>query len=343
MTNKAALWRLLLSAVATTVLLVLLISGISKPIAPETKTYSAYFTDVSGLREGADVRIRGVLVGRVESAALERLDDQSVAAVKFSLDKHYGIVSDTRLAIKYQTLTGSRYLDVINPAEGDIAEELVTTVPTSMTQPSFDVTQLFNGLQPVIATLSPEELNEFADNAANFLAGDSDGLASMLDSIRKLTRFMSDRQEVIATLMNNLADVADTMGGQSADLIKLINMVNRSTGPVDKALSVLDEFRKSEIFGPGFILPVQRLVTAAGFPTPPDGFTPVRDIDMALDTAFNNVDLTIDAFKLIPVMWENIPPPVPDGTPEPCSKGRFDLPLPMDVLLNGQRVVLCNR
>ena len=36
-----------------------------------------------------------------------------------------------------------------------------------MTQPSFDITALFNGLQPVIATLSPDDINTFAENAGN--------------------------------------------------------------------------------------------------------------------------------------------------------------------------------
>ena len=61
-----------------------------------------------------------------------------------------------------------------------------------------------------------------------------------------------------------------------------------------------------------------------------------------MDRAFSNLDNYIDAFKLVPVVWENIPEPQ-DDVPLPCSRGRFDLPAPMDVLINGQKVVLCNR
>ncbi|WP_431237768.1 MlaD family protein [Mycolicibacterium aichiense] len=333
MKPRAALWRLVISAAVAAVLLVLLLSGISQPVKAETRSYTATFTDISGLHGGADVRVRGVLVGRVTSTALERQHGQSLADVKFTLDRKYGVVSDTQLAVKYQTLTGARYLDVLNPAEAYSTASLVTLVPTTMTHPSFDVTRLFNGLQPVLATLNPDELNAFAANVANFLSGDGTGLAPVLDSIRKLTEFVSNRQQVVSTLMQNLADVSGVMQGHGKDLIQMINGMNT---PIDSALTVLDEFRKSQLYGPDFVEPLQRLLTNIGF-------TPGADIDTAMDTAFNNVDRTLDAFKLIPVMWENIPPPAEAGQPQPCARGRAQLPTTMDVLLNGQRVVLCNR
>jgi phospholipid/cholesterol/gamma-HCH transport system substrate-binding protein len=311
----------------------LLLSAVAEPVKPNTRTYTAEFTDISGLHDGADVRVRGVLVGRVLSTALERRQAQSIASVTFTLANKYGVVSDTRIAVKFQTLTGARYVDVLHPSESSSAASLVTTVPTTMTQPSFDVTRLFNGLQPVIATLSPEELNAFAANTANFLSGDGSGLAPVLDSIHKLTAFVADRQDVVATLMRNLADVADVMGGNAADLTHLIHMVNV---PIDQVLTVLDEFRKSQLYGPDFVTALDRLLSNAGLKSS-DNF------DTALDTAFNNIDRTFDAFKLIPVIWENIPPPPADGVPQPCARGRAQLPTTMDVLLNGQRVVLCNR
>ena len=333
MTSRAALWRLAVSAAIAVVLFMLLLSGVAEPVKGSTRTYTAKFTDVSGLHDGADVRVRGVLVGRVISTVLERTRRQSIASVNFTLDQKYGVVSGTRIAVKFQTLTGARYLDVLNAAEGYSNSSLVTTVPTTMTQPSFDVTRLFNGLQPVFATLSPEELNAFAANTANFLSGDGSGLAPVLDSMRTLTQFIADRQQVVATLMRNLSDVADAMGGHAADLVHLIDMAKQ---PVDQALTVLDEFRKSQLYGPGFSSALVRLLSNAGLNNK-------IDIDTAMDTAFNNVDRTFDAFKMIPVMWDNIPPPPSAGEPQQCARGRAQLPLTMDVLLNGQKVVLCNR
>jgi phospholipid/cholesterol/gamma-HCH transport system substrate-binding protein len=98
----------------------------------------------------------------------------------------------------------------------------------------------------------------------------------------------------------------------------------------------LDEFRKDLLYK-DFLDPVIRLLHSAGF-------KPGTNVDEALDRAFSNLDRFFDAFKLVPVIDGNIPPPGDDGTPvEPCSRGNFQLPETMDVLLNGRRVVLCNR
>lgn len=334
MSLLASSWRVGLSVAVAVLLFVLLSNTLTNPVAVETRSYTAEFTDVSGLHQDGDVRVRGVRVGKIDAVDLVRRDGQNVARVTFTLDNQYGIVAMSRLAIKFQALTGVRYMDIADAAQGYRVSDLITSVPTTMTQPSFDVTALFNGLQPVLATLSPEEINTFTANAASFLTGDGSGLAPLLDSLRKLTEFVSNRQEIVATLIHNLSVVADAIQGKSKQFIHLIDLFNQ---PVDAALTILDEFRKSLLYGQGFFDPVIRLLNSAGL-------KPGNNIDEALDRAFSNLDNFFEAFKLVPVMNENIRPPGEnDDAVEPCSRGRLQLPETMDVLLNGQRVVLCNR
>jgi phospholipid/cholesterol/gamma-HCH transport system substrate-binding protein len=330
----ASLWRVGLSIAVTIGLVILLSNTLTNPVAVSTRTYTALFTDASGLHLDGDVRVRGVRVGKIASVDLARHDGQNLAQVKFTLDKKYGVVAVTRLAIKFQALTGVRYIDVTNPAEGFHAVDLITHVPVAMTQPSFDVTALFNGLQPVLATLSPEEINTFTANAASFLTGDGSGLEPLLRSVRRLTEFVSNRQQVVATLTQNLSQIADAIQSKSKQFIHIIDLINQ---PIDSALTILDEFRKDMLYGGDFFDPVTRLLHSAGF-------KPGTNVDDALDRAFSNLDNYLDAFKLVPVINENIPPPSEDETvAEPCSRGNFQLPETMDVLLNGRRVVLCNR
>lgn len=330
----AATWRIGVALAVSVVFFILLSNTLVNPVDVSTRTYIAEYTDASGLHQDGDVRVRGVRVGKVESVELARVHGQNVAQVKLTLDKKYGIVRDSRLAIKFQALTGVRYIDVTNPAEGYRERDLVKQIPTSMTQPSFDVTALFNGLQPVLATLSPDEINTFTANAASFLTGDGSGLAPLLESIRRLTEFVSDRQQVVSTLMNNLSGIAQGIGGASERFIHIIDLMNK---PVDAVDSVLDEFRKDLLYSKDFFDPTVRLLHNLGLR---NGI----NVDDAFDRASSNLDNFFDAFKLVPVINENIPGQGDDGTElQPCTRGRFQLPETMDVLLNGQRVVLCNR
>ena len=333
-TPKAALWRFLVASALAAVVFVMIVNVLRQPVADETRSYTAEFTDVSGLHIDADVRVRGVRVGKVTAMRLTRKAGHSIAEVDLSLGKRYAVAPATRLAIKYQALTGLRYLDVSNPSEQASGVNPVTHIPLSMTEPSFDITTLFNGLQPVLATLSPNDIDTFTANAASYMQGDGGGLGPMLDSIRKLTEFVGDRQQVVATLMSNLSAIADTFGGHSKDLVQVLDWLNR---PIDAAISVMDEFRKSELYGPEFTSAALKLLENAGFKP---GAT---DIDRGLDRAITVFDDYTDYFKRVPVLWDNVEPPAEPGTPLPCSRGRAQLPESMDVLLNGQRVILCNR
>jgi phospholipid/cholesterol/gamma-HCH transport system substrate-binding protein len=184
----------------------------------------------------------------------------------------------------------------------------------------------------VLATLKPEDIDTFTANAATFLQGDGEGLGPMLASIRTITRFVADRQQVVAILMSNLSSIAETFGGHSKDFVQILDWLNR---PADAALSVLDEFRKSELYGPAFTTAAVRLLENAGFRPG------AADIDNGIDRAITVFDDNSDAFKRVPVIWDNIEPAADPGTPLPCSRGRAQLPEAMDVLLNGQRVILC--
>lgn len=335
LSSRATFVRLIVAAVVGVVLFVAMSNVIENPIRDDARGLVAEFSDVSGLHEGADVRIRGVQVGKVEGVELRRQDGRSIGVVEFSLADRYWLNRDAKLAIKYQALTGLRYLDVADAVDGvDATADEITSIPLSMTTPSFDITSLFNGLQPVLSTLSPEEINTFTSNAVALLEGDGNGLGPMLDSIRKLTEFVSDRQAVVSTLMSNLSTVADTLGGKSPQLIQILDWLHR---PIDAALAVLDEFRKSDAYGPRFVRAVVEVLDNLGLQRG-------LDVDGLLASAFSSVGAAAEAMRELPAVLDalSVPPAPMDGSTTACTNGHAELPVPVSVLLNGQKVTLCN-
>src|SRR5262245_11636145 len=71
--------------------------------------YRAYFSDVTGLLVGDDVRIAGVRVGRVETIRLAR-DQPSVAEIRFTVDSGVPLAAGVRAHIRYRNLVGQRYV-----------------------------------------------------------------------------------------------------------------------------------------------------------------------------------------------------------------------------------------
>ncbi len=77
----------------------------------------AKFESVTGLREGSDVRIAGVRVGRVKKIYLDPEDYSAV--VIFSVKKGIKISDDSIVEIKTSGLIGDKYLSIL-PGGSDV-------------------------------------------------------------------------------------------------------------------------------------------------------------------------------------------------------------------------------
>lgn len=88
--------------------------SLRRDVAGDTARYSAVFTDVYGLREGDDVRMAGVRVGRVEKVEL----DGKLAKVSFVVQQEQRLFGNTLASVTYQNIVGQRYLGLSLGKEG---------------------------------------------------------------------------------------------------------------------------------------------------------------------------------------------------------------------------------
>ncbi|MBO0852604.1 MAG: MCE family protein [Nocardia sp.] len=325
------LLKLAIVAVIAALLFVIVINAIKNPVDNAAGSYTADFTDVSGLHVDGDVRTKGVLIGKVKSINLERRGEQNVAEIGFTLTKPYRLTDNTVLAVKYQNLTGIRYVDLSAPGDPG---KVVNHLPTSKTKPSFDITTLFNGLQPVLSTMSTDDINAFTRNALALLQGDGGGLAPMLDSVQQLMNYARDRQQVISALTTNLNRLATTMGGKSRDLIGFLQSLEY---PISQAMTVLPLFGKTADLGPGFTRPVDNMMIDLGL-------SPEMNVDTLVSHAFSTASAALSTLHLLPAAFAGLQIPALKSNPGAmsCSHGVAKLPTDVRVLLNGSEVVLCN-
>lgn len=323
------LWKLCALAVIAAVLFIGIVNGIKNPVDGNTRGYTAEFTDVSGLHPNADVRVRGVKVGKVSSVDLQRHGDGMVADVGFTLTTGHRITSATKAAVKYANLSGVRYVDL---TDIDGPGERISRIAVENTTPSFDITQLFNGLQPELENLSPSEINVFSENALAVAQGDGRGLAPLLRGVDRLSGYASDRQRVISVLVQNLSRISDSLGGKSPEILEFIRTLQ---APVDAALSVLGEIRKAAAYGPSFAGYVNKILAGLGIEQD-------TDVDRILSSAFPNVDSLWQGLDRMPSLIDGLTKPVQlPKADRGCPHGAAPMPAMAKVLINGSEVIMC--
>ncbi|MGW6422279.1 MlaD family protein [Nocardia sp. NPDC055053] len=333
MSKRSLLLRLVVAAVLTAVIVTGILRVIDAPVTGDLDTYTAEFTDVNGLRSGDDVRIYGIRVGKVVSVEL----DGSLARVRFTVVRDRPVFDDSTIAVRFQDLTGFRYLAVQQPEQPGPRRDPGDVIGIDRTVPAFDVTTLFNGLQPVLAQLSPAEINQFASNMIAVLEGDGTGLGPALDAIGELSRHVSDRQALITLLVSNLGQVSQHLGGKSANAMVLLANLTALFATLTDKLSGLVDFANVI---PVVLSPLRDILKVLGISGLPD-----QDLDTVLRNAFPAPQQAAEVLGRLPGVLQTLASTVPVTGPDAavsCSHGVAVAPAPLQVLIAGQGVRLCN-
>ncbi|MFI6866750.1 MCE family protein [Nocardia sp. NPDC050406] len=333
-TVPGVLWRLALFGTVIVVLLIVIVTAITRPLGTDTEDYRAQFSDVSGLRVGSDVRMYGVPVGKVEAIDLAA----ATAVVRFTVDRDRPLYADTVPAIRYQSLTGQRYIDLRQPDKPGEPLAPGTLVTLDKTIPSFDITALFNGLQPVLREFSPEALNKFSESALAVIQGDGNGIGPALDAFERMSQYVSDRQTVLSAIVANLQGIDQQIGGRSPYLTVLL----RGLADVFSVFrEKLDGLIRLAAVSPSTLAPLNSLLATLGFT---EDSNPT--LDNTLRRLFPDPNQALDVLGKLPGLLQNLanllPAPGTAGQVDlTCSKGAAELPTPVAVLVSGQRISVC--
>lgn len=200
----------------------LILSTLRGPATGAATEYDAIFTDVSGLVTGDSVRMAGVQVGRVTTI---ELTTDATARVRFTVGGDRPILDTTHAAVRYQTLLGQRYVELFDARPAGTRLSPGATIPRERTEPSFDVSRLFNGFKPLFSALDTGQLNRLGENLIRVLQGDGAGIGPVLADLDSLLRYAKNRDAVLVVLIRNLGEIAAEIGGKSEQVGALIKQV----------------------------------------------------------------------------------------------------------------------
>lgn len=170
-------------------------------------SFSAVFTNVSGLKGGNFVRIAGVEVGKVKDLTLHK---DGTVTVDFTVDKKLQLTEGTKAAVRYENLIGDRYLS-LEDGPGSVRKlQPGQTIPLARTSPALDVDALIGGFRPLFRALDPDQVNALSGELLKVFQGQGGTISSVLAQTSALTTTLAGRDQLIGQVITNLNTVVGT-------------------------------------------------------------------------------------------------------------------------------------
>jgi virulence factor Mce-like protein len=200
------------------------------------------------LEPGADVKLRGVVVGEVRAVRA----DGTRATVDIALKPEdvQDIPADVDAQLLPKTLFGEKYVNLVLPAgesidtvgrhikDGDVITQDRTAVGT-------EVQRVLNDLLPLLRTLQPGELNAALSAISDALEGRGNAIGANLVRADAYFAELNPHLPALKQDIAELAQVASVYADAAPDLLRILqNTVTTSRTVVDKR-DVLDAFLAS--------------------------------------------------------------------------------------------------
>lgn len=240
MKSGRALAGFSLFAIVAVLLTYTIWSTLQRAVPGGTHSYSAVFSDVLGLRVGDDVRMAGVRVGRVDK--IDFADDYR-ARIDLRIQDEQHLSTTTKALVRYQNLIGQRYIALMPGKEPGQPLAAGGQIPLEHTEPSFDVSALLSGFEPLFSVLQPDQINSLSETLIQALQGNGVSLSALITQAAQLAGTFGQRDKILGDVVANLSSVISGLANRSGELETLIVQTRSLT----EALFAQGEALKSSV------------------------------------------------------------------------------------------------
>ncbi|MBM9618138.1 MCE family protein [Streptomyces zhihengii] len=169
------------------------------------------------MHKGAEVKLRGVVVGEVRDIAADGRGARLTLAVKpGELDR---VPADVTAQMLPTTLFGARFVALVPPAHSTTADTLKAgdTITQDRTGNAIELEQVLDNVLPLLTAVKPEKLSATLTAVAQALQGRGDQLGSTLETLEGHLERLNPHLPVLNRDITQLVEVshlyADTAPG----------------------------------------------------------------------------------------------------------------------------------
>jgi len=175
------------------------------------------------LLPGSDVKVRGLIVGDVESITSD--GDGADIVLRLDPDQAKRLPRNVTVRMLPKTVFGEKYVDLVLPSrpQGRLADG--TTIDVDRTRPTLEIDQALNDLLPVLRTVSPVELNHTLTALGSALNGRGEQLGQTIEQFDRYLRGFNPQLPQLHHDFATLGDVTRNYATAADPLIRTLGNV----------------------------------------------------------------------------------------------------------------------
>ena len=171
----------------------------------------------------ADVKLNGVLVGRVSGASVSGDHARLTLQLDKSRIEHGDIPANVEARILPKTLFGEKFVDLVVPPSGPVgALKAGDTISQDHSETAIELQTVFSHLVPLLRTLKPAELAITLSNLASALRDRGDALGHNLELVNTYFKGFNPDLPNFQHDISGLADMASNYADAAPDLLAML-------------------------------------------------------------------------------------------------------------------------
>jgi virulence factor Mce-like protein len=207
----------------------------------------------------ADVKLRGMVVGRVRSVHAE----PNGARIDLALDpKRVGLIPENVSAqLIPKTLFGEKFVDLVLPTD-PAAQHLRSgdVIPQDRSATALETERVLNDLLPLLKTLRPQDLSITLNALSTALRDRGEKLGGNFVAAGAYFRRLNPALPQAGSDLQGLADLADNVATATPDLLRVLDNLSVSSRNLVSERADLDAFLTST---QGFAASARSIVAAS--------------------------------------------------------------------------------
>ncbi len=187
---------------------------------PNQRVITFYTDDAAAVRQGDDMRIAGITVGKVEGLSIE----PDRVKVRASVDKSAFIGDQSQIQVRMLTVVGGYYIDLVSLGDKPLGQQVI---PVERVTTPYNLMKTLADSTKVTEQVNPRPIRESLDALQAGLKGTNvDTLTAVVNAGNAITDTIDRQRGQISQILNLSDEYIESLANYRGKLTELVQKIS---------------------------------------------------------------------------------------------------------------------